>query len=236
MATFEDTYDVQVIHAWGMTELSPVGTVSILKGEQLSWPKEAQRAVLSKQGRSVFGIDMKIVDADGVELPWDGKTSGDLLVRGPWVISSYLNAEQESPLVTDAAGQSWFPTGDVATIDAQGFMNITDRSKDVIKSGGEWIGSIDLENIAMAHPAVAMAACIAARHLKWDERPLLIVTLKPNATVSREEPLAFYDGKIAKWWTPDDVVFVDNIPLGATGKMLKHQLRDRYQDHLLTKG
>ena len=236
MATFEDTYDVQVIHAWGMTELSPVGTVSILKGEQLSWPKEAQRAVLSKQGRSVFGIDMKIVDADGVELPWDGKTSGDLLVRGPWVISSYLNAEQESPLVTDAAGQSWFPTGDVATIDAQGFMNITDRSKDVIKSGGEWIGSIDLENIAMAHPAVAMAACIAARHLKWDERPLLIVTLKPNATVSREELLAFYDGKIAKWWTPDDVVFVDNIPLGATGKMLKHQLRDRYQDHLLTKG
>ena len=236
MTTFEDTYDVQVIHAWGMTELSPVGTVSILKGEQLSWSKEAKRAVLSKQGRSVFGIDMKIVDANGTELPWDGKTSGDLLVRGPWVISSYLNAEQESPLVTDAAGQSWFPTGDVATIDAQGFMNITDRSKDVIKSGGEWIGSIDLENIAMAHPAVAMAACIAARHLKWDERPLLIVTLKPNATVSREELLAFYDGKIAKWWTPDDVVFVDNIPLGATGKMLKHQLRDRYQDHLLTKG
>ena len=236
MTTFEDTYDVQVIHAWGMTELSPVGTVSILKGEQLSWSKEAKRAVLSKQGRSVFGIDMKIVDANGTELPWDGKTSGDLLVRGPWVISSYLNAEQESPLVTDAAGQRWFPTGDVATIDAQGFMNITDRSKDVIKSGGEWIGSIDLENIAMAHPAVAMAACIAARHLKWDERPLLIVTLKPNATVSREELLAFYDGKIAKWWTPDDVVFVDNIPLGATGKMLKHQLRDRYQDHLLTKG
>ncbi len=236
MVTFEETYDVQVIHAWGMTELSPVGTFSVLKGTQLTWSKDAQRAALSKQGRSLFGIDMKIVDANGTELPWDGKTPGDLLVRGPWVISSYLNTDRENPLVLDAAGQSWFPTGDVATIDAQGFMNITDRSKDVIKSGGEWIGSIDLENIAMAHPAVAMAACIAARHLKWDERPLLIVTLKPNATVSREELLAFYDGKIAKWWTPDDVVFVDSIPLGATGKMLKHQLRDRYQDHLLMKG
>ncbi len=235
MDTFQDEYGVQVIHAWGMTELSPVGTVSVLKGEQLKWPKDAQRAVQSKQGRSLFGIDMKIVDIRGNELPWDGKTSGDLLVRGSWVVSTYLNAEQESPLVQDVSGRDWFPTGDVATIDAQGFMKITDRSKDVIKSGGEWIGSIDLENIAMAHPDVALAACIAARHLKWDERPLLIVMRKPNATLNREALLAFYEGKIAKWWTPDDVVFVDTIPLGATGKVLKHQLRHQYQDHLLTK-
>ncbi len=234
MDTFQDEYGVQVIHAWGMTELSPVGTVSVLKGEQLKWPKDAQRAVQSKQGRSLFGIDMKIVDIKGNELPWDGTTSGDLLVRGSWVVSTYLNTEQESPLVQDASGRDWFPTGDVATIDAQGFMNITDRSKDVIKSGGEWIGSIDLENIAMAHPDVALAACIAARHLKWDERPLLIVMRKPNATLNREALLAFYEGKIAKWWTPDDVVFVDTIPLGATGKVLKHQLRHQYQDHLLT--
>ena len=236
MQTFEDQYGVQVIHAWGMTELSPMGTVGILKGEQLAWPKEQRRAVQSKQGRSPFGIDMKIISANGEELPWDGKTSGELLVRGSWVVSSYFNTAGDSPLVADAHGDGWFPTGDVATIDAEGFMNITDRSKDVIKSGGEWIGSIDLENIAMAHPAVVMAACIAARHPKWDERPLLIVVKKPGAELTLDELLAFYDGKIAKWWTPDDVVFVDSIPLGATGKMLKHQLRDRFQDHLVNKG
>jgi fatty-acyl-CoA synthase len=236
MQTFEDQYGVQVIHAWGMTELSPMGTIGILKGEQLAWPKAQRRAVQSKQGRSPFGIDMKIISANGEELPWDGKTSGDLLVRGSWVVSSYFNTAGDSPLVADAHGDGWFPTGDVATIDAEGFMNITDRSKDVIKSGGEWIGSIDLENIAMAHPAVVMAACIAARHPKWDERPLMIVVKKPGAELTLDELLAFYDGKIAKWWTPDDVVFVDSIPLGATGKMLKHQLRDRFQDHLVNKG
>ncbi|WP_027476615.1 3-(methylthio)propionyl-CoA ligase [Curvibacter gracilis] len=230
MEMFEDTYGVQVIHAWGMTELSPIGTVGVLKAEQLAWPKEQRRAALAKQGRSPFGIDMKIIDAQGDELPWDGKSAGDLLVRGAWVVERYFGLDA-SPLEN-----SWFPTGDVATIDAQGFMNITDRSKDVIKSGGEWIGSIDLENIAMAHPAVAMAACIAARHPKWDERPLLIVTLKPGAELSREAMLNFFEGRIAKWWTPDDVVFVDAIPLGATGKMLKHQLRDKFQNHLLPQG
>ena len=171
---------------------------------------------------------MKIVDPDGRALPHDGAASGDLLVRGPWVVSRYFREEGPGPLV-----DGWFPTGDVARIDADGFMQITDRSKDVIKSGGEWIGSIDLENIAMAHPAVAMAACIAARHPKWDERPLLIVVRKPGVALSREELLAFYDGKIAKWWTPDDVVFVDSIPLGATGKMLKHKLREEYKDYEL---
>jgi len=232
MNTFEEQYGVQVIHAWGMTELSPVGTVGILKGHQQDLPVEQRRAIQAKQGRGVFGIDMKIVDAHGQELPWDGQASGELLVRGPWVVDQYLKGEA-SPLVQDAAGKGWFPTGDVATIDADGFMNITDRAKDVIKSGGEWIGSIDIENIAMAHPAVAMAACIAAKHPKWDERPLLVVVKKPEAALNKEELLAFFDGKIAKWWTPDDVVFVDAIPLGATGKMLKHKLRDQFQDHLL---
>ena len=185
-------------------------------------------ALQAKQGRVVFGVDMKIVGDDGRELPRDGKASGELLVRGPWIISRYFKGEGGDPLV-----DGWFPTGDVSTIDADGFMQITDRSKDVIKSGGEWIGSIDLENIAMAHPAVAMAACIAARHPKWDERPLLVVVKKSGGQLTREELLRFYDGKIAKWWTPDDVVFVDAIPLGATGKIQKNKLREAYGDRLL---
>ena len=188
-------------------------------------------AVQAKQGRAVYGVDMKIVDDERQELPWDGKASGELLVRGPWIIGSYFKGEGGDPLV-----DGWFPTGDVATIDADGYMQITDRSKDVIKSGGEWIGSIDLENIAMAHPKVAMAACIAAKHPKWDERPLLIVVKKPGAELTRDELLAFFEGRIAKWWTPDDVVFVDAIPLGATGKMLKNRLREQYGDALLKKG
>jgi 3-(methylthio)propionyl---CoA ligase len=176
----------------------------------------------------VYGVDMKIVDADGKELPHDGKAAGELMVRGPWIISSYFKGEGGNPL-----DNGWFPTGDVSTIDADGFMQITDRSKDLIKSGGEWIGSIDLENIAVAHPAVAMAACIAARHPKWDERPLLVVMTKPNTEVTRDEMLKFFDGKIAKWWTPDDVVFVDSIPLGATGKMQKNKLREMFKDYKL---
>ncbi len=233
MATLEDDYGVQVIHVWGMTELSPIGTVGILKGDQDKQPAPRRRAIQSMQGRGVYGIDMKIVAGNGDELPWDGKASGELMVRGPWVVHRYFKDDQ-SPLVA-SAGQGWFPTGDVATIDIEGFMQITDRSKDVIKSGGEWIGSIDLENIAVAHPAVAMAACIAARHSKWDERPLLIVVKKEGAEVTTPELLAFYEGKIAKWWTPDDVVFADAIPLGATGKMQKNRLREQYQDHLLQK-
>jgi fatty-acyl-CoA synthase len=185
-------------------------------------------AVQAKQGRSVYGVDMKIVDADGKELPRDGKAAGELLVRGPWIIANYFKGEGGNPLV-----DGWFPTGDVSTIDADGFMQITDRAKDVIKSGGEWIGSIDLENIAVGHPAVAMAACIAARHPKWDERPLLVVMKKPNAEVTKDEMLKFFEGKIAKWWTPDDVVFVDAIPLGATGKMLKNRLREQFKSHKL---
>jgi fatty-acyl-CoA synthase len=156
-----------------------------------------------------------------------------LLVRGPWIIDGYFKGAGGDPLLRDDEGRGWFPTGDVATIDADGFMQITDRSKDLIKSGGEWIGSIDLENIAIAHPAVAMAACIAAHHPKWDERPLLVVMKKPNAALTRDEMLAFFEGKIAKWWTPDDVVFVDSIPLGATGKMQKMKLREMFKDYRL---
>jgi fatty-acyl-CoA synthase len=230
---FQETYDVAVLHAWGMTELSPIGTVGTMKARHIAMSLEERYAVQSKQGRVVFGVDMKIVGADGMELPWDGATSGDLLVRGHSVVRDYFRSEGDSPLQIDHEGQEWFPTGDVATIDADGFMQITDRSKDVIKSGGEWIGSIDLENIAMAHPSVSQAACIAAKHAKWDERPLLIVVRKRQADLTREELLAFYEGKIAKWWTPDDVVFVDAIPLGATGKVQKNRLRDQFGDHLM---
>jgi fatty-acyl-CoA synthase len=231
--TFNEQYGVTVLHAWGMTEMSPLGTVCTLKNEQLALSLEEQTKVLLKQGRAVYGVDMKIVDGDGKELPWDGKAYGDLLVRGPWIIASYFKGEGGDPLRYDEAGKGWFPTGDVATIDPAGFMQITDRSKDVIKSGGEWISSIDVENIAMAHPAVAMAACVGMKHPKWDERPIIVVMKKPGADISRDELLGFYDGKIAKWQIPDDVVFVDAIPLGATGKMQKMTLRQQLKDYVL---
>ena len=231
--TFNEQYGVTVLHAWGMTEMSPLGTVCTLKNEQLALSPEEQTKVLLKQGRAVYGVDMKIVDEDGKELPWDGKAYGDLLVRGPWIIASYFKGEGGDPLRYDEAGKGWFPTGDVATIDSAGFMQITDRSKDVIKSGGEWISSIDVENIAMAHPAVAMAACVGMKHPKWDERPIIVVMKKPGTEITREELLSFYDGKIAKWQVPDDVVFVDAIPLGATGKMQKMTLRQQLKDYVL---
>jgi fatty-acyl-CoA synthase len=225
---FRDDYGVDVLHAWGMTELSPLGTVCTLKNKHLSLPAEAQMKLRMKQGRCIYGIDMKIVDDSGHTLPHDGKSAGDLLVKGPWVIASYFKQEGESPLV-----DGWFPTGDVATIDPDGFMQITDRSKDVIKSGGEWISSIDIENIAMAHPSVAMAACIGMRHPKWDERPIVCVVKKPNAVLTRDELIQFYAGKTAKWQIPDDVVFVEAIPLGATGKMLKTRLREMLANYVL---
>jgi fatty-acyl-CoA synthase len=170
---------------------------------------------------------MKIVGPDGRDLPWDGVAFGDLHVRGPWVISRYF-ARDDSPLV-----DGWFPTGDVATIDPDGFLHITDRSKDVIKSGGEWISSIDLENIAVAHPAVAEAACIACPHPKWTERPLLVVVRRDGAELTRDALLAFYEGKVAKWWIPDDVVFVGELPHTATGKLQKLRLREMFKDHVL---
>jgi acyl-CoA synthetase (AMP-forming)/AMP-acid ligase II len=229
--SFYVDYGVVVLHGWGMTEMSPLGTVCNLKLKHLELPVEDQLAVMAKQGRALFGVEMKIVDPAGHELPWDGQSTGDLLVKGPWILSSYFKGDQElaaSPLV-----DGWFPTGDVAAIDPDGFLQITDRSKDVIKSGGEWISSIDIENIAMSHPAVAMAACIAVPHPKWDERPLLVVVKKPGAEITREALLGHFEGKVAKWQVPDDVVFVDAIPLGATGKMQKNKLRDRFKDHPL---
>ncbi|SDE78531.1 fatty-acyl-CoA synthase [Massilia sp. PDC64] len=228
MDAFRHRYGVEVIHAWGMTEMSPVGTACTLRAHHLDLPEDARQAVLSTQGHPIFGIDLKIVDDDGDELPWDGKARGDLLVRGPWVAHGYFRGEGG-----DVLRDGWFPTGDVATMTPDGYMRITDRSKDVIKSGGEWIGSIDLENIAMAHPAVQQAACIGVHHPKWDERPLLVVQKKPGADVSKEDLLRFYDGKIAKWWTPDDVVFVAALPIGATGKLLKNKLREEFAHYVL---
>ena len=233
ITAFREEYGVEVLHAWGMTEMSPLGTLCTLKNKHLTMPEAEQMKIRLKQGRAIYGMDMKIVDAAGAEQPWDGKTYGDLLVRGPWILGEYFKGEGGNPLRPDAQGQGWFPTGDVATIDADGYMQITDRSKDVIKSGGEWISSIDVENIAVAHPAVAMAACVGMKHPKWDERPVVVVVKKPGAEVSKEDLLKFYEGKTAKWQIPDDVIFVDAIPLGATGKMLKTRLRETLKDYKL---
>ena len=230
MKSFQD-YGVEVIHAWGMTELSPIGTVARLKSSDLSKSKEEQEKILQKQGRVVFGVDMKIVDGNSEQLPHNGIASGNLYVKGPWVIQKYFKSEDS------ALDDGWFPTGDVANIDEDGQMQITDRSKDVIKSGGEWISSIDIENIVAGHPSVAMASCIAVAHPKWDERPLLVIEKLQNIQVSDAELkvdiLKSLEGKIAKWWMPDDVVFVDKIPLTATGKMQKLKLRELFKDYKL---
>jgi 3-(methylthio)propionyl---CoA ligase len=226
--TFQEDFGVKVLHAWGMTEMSPLGTVATFKAKHVDADKEAKYAVQSKQGRVIFGVDMKIVDADGKTLPNDGKAFGDLLVKGPWTTHSYFKGEGGDPLQ-----DGWFPTGDVATIDPDGYMQITDRSKDVIKSGGEWISSIDLENIAVAHPDIVEAAVIGVRHPKWDERPIVVAIKKPGTSVTREDLLKFYEGKTAKWSMPDDVVFVDQLPHTATGKLSKLTLRGSMKDYKL---
>ena len=225
---FQDVYDVQVCHAWGMTEMSPLGTLGSLKPEYDALSGEARLDAQMKQGHAPFGVDMKITDDSNRELPRDGKTFGRLKVRGPSVARAYF---KEGPTVLDEDG--FFDTGDVATLDRYGYMQITDRSKDVIKSGGEWISSIDLENLAVGHPKVAEAAVIGVRHPKWDERPLLVVVLKKGQSATKEELLGFMDGKIAKWWMPDDVAFVDEIPHTATGKILKTALREKFKNHVL---
>ncbi len=226
---FEKNYGVEVMHAWGMTEMSPLGTLGSLKAGMERLDDEGRMRIKLKQGRPPFGVEMKITDDEGRELPRDGVAFGHLKVRGPAVARAYFKGEGGE--ILDADG--WFDTGDVSTIDPLGFMQITDRAKDVIKSGGEWISSIDLENAAVGHPDVAEAAVIGVAHPKWDERPLLIVVRKEGRSVDRDELLAFLADKVAKWWLPDDVVFVDAIPHTATGKIQKLALREQFKDHEL---
>jgi fatty-acyl-CoA synthase len=229
--TFAERYGVALIHGWGMTEMSPVGSLSIPNPRQIAEDREAEYARRARQGTPLYGIEFKIVTPDGRQLPEDGIASGELLVRGPWVIGAYYQDEAASRAALDSEG--WFRTGDVATIDAEGCMQIVDRSKDVIKSGGEWISSIDLENAAMDHPDVAEAAVIGLPHPKWDERPFLVIVAKPGRELALDAVIGFLEGKVAKWQLPDDVVFVSEMPHGATGKVLKTQLREMFKDHRL---
>ena len=217
---FRDRHQCDVLHAWGMTEISPLGTGCTLKFKHLGLDAETIEAVRLKQGRVPFGVDLKIVDDDGVELAWDGVRYGHLLVRGLWVLQRYFRADQDA---VDADG--WFATGDVATIDADGYLRITDRSKDVIKSGGEWISSIEIENLAMAHPQVREAACVGWPHPKWDERPVLVVVPRAGE-LDRAALLAYIGERVAKWWIPDDVIVLDELPHTATGKVQKTRLRE----------
>ncbi|NDP39630.1 MAG: long-chain-fatty-acid--CoA ligase [Rhodoferax sp.] len=222
IAKFVDDYGVEVRHGWGMTETTAATTMSCLTPRDLELSPEQQHATIARQGKSVFGAELKIVDEAGVTLPRDGVSQGELMVRGQWIVTGYYKGER-SPLV-----DGWFPTGDIATIDAHGVMQIRDRAKDVIKTGGEWISSIDLESAAMGHPAVAMAAVIGVKHPKWDERPLLFIVRKPGQTVEREDILAFLTERVAKWWVPDEVIFVESLPVGGTGKVQKGDLRKQY--------
>lgn len=212
---------------WGMTELSPCGTTSTPKFKHRGADEQTLRNLHTKQGRPIFGVQIRIVDDEGKALPHDGVAFGNLQVKGPWVLGQYFRRDQDDSHTPDG----WFNTGDVVTIDPDGYMKITDRTKDVIKSGGEWISSIELENILVGHPAVAEAAAIGVFHPKWDERPLMVVVLKPGCSASRDELIAFYEGKIAKWWTPDDVAFVDELPHTATGKLQKMKLREMFKDY-----
>ncbi|MGO9461341.1 MAG: 3-(methylthio)propionyl-CoA ligase [Rhodomicrobium sp.] len=224
---FQEKHGVFVIHAWGMTETSPLGTVNSMTAHMAGLPLEERYKIQAKQGRPMFGIELKIIGPDGKDLPRDGKAFGRLLVRGPWVACGYYKHEDRSAWV-----DGWFDTGDVATIDATGTLNIVDRSKDVIKSGGEWISSVEIENIGAGHPAVAECAVIGVPHPKWDERPVLLAVKKEGHEVTKAELLAFLEGKVAKWWLPDDVVFVQALPHTATGKLLKRQLRDEFANVL----
>ena len=221
---FQEKHDAFVIHAWGMTELSPMGTLNSMNTYMAGLSQEERYKLQTKQGRPIYGIEIRIVDDAGQELPHDGKAFGRLQVRGPWVASSYYKHDDQSDWQ-----DGWFDTGDVATLDAQGYMNIVDRAKDVIKSGGEWISSIDVENIAIGHDAVAECAVVGVPHPKWDERPLLLVVLNPGASLTKEAMLEYLADKIVKWWMPDEVLFVEELPHTPTGKLLKRQLRDQYQ-------
>jgi len=224
---FEGNYGVEVNHAWGMTEMSPLGTMCVPKPATSELSEDALIKQKLKQGRAPYLVEMKIVDDDGDEIPRDGETFGHLLVRGPSIAASYFKNEGGEILNEDG----WLSTGDVATIDIAGYMQITDRSKDVIKSGGEWISSIEIENVAVGHPDVAEAAVIGIAHPKWDERPLLVIRPRDSAEPSKEDILSFLGGKIAKWWVPDAVAFVDEIPHTPTGKIQKRTLREQFEDY-----
>lgn len=227
--TFEQKYGVEVRHAWGMTEMNPLGSMATPKAGADELPYEQQLDFKSKQGRGMFGVRFKITDDDGNHLEWNGSASGHLMVKGPWVVDRYYRDEGGDILDEDG----YFDTGDIANIDEEGFIQLTDRAKDVIKSGGEWISSIDLENAAVGHPDIAEAAVIGVYHPKWDERPLLIVVRREGADLNPEDVLEFLRDKVAKWWLPDDVVFVDELPHTATGKLLKTELREQFKDHRL---
>ena len=226
--TFQNRYGATVVHAWGMTETSPLGTVGTLKRSHDALSEDEKITQQLKQGRGVFGVDLRIVDSEGQELPRDGVAFGELQARGPWVVKSYYRHDEE---ILDAEG--WFPTGDVATLAPDGFMQITDRSKDVIKSGGEWISSIDLENEVSSHPGIMEAAVIGVAHPRWDERPIVVAVPATDPPPSREEVLGHLEGRIAKWWMPDDVVFVTELPHTATGKISKMTLREQFQEYRL---
>ncbi|MGC1386949.1 MAG: long-chain-fatty-acid--CoA ligase [Steroidobacteraceae bacterium] len=222
IAKFADGYGVEVRHGWGMTETVAVATMGCLSARQMNLPAGARHAISAKHGKSVFGVEIKVVDEDGATLPRDGISQGELMVRGQWVIERYYKCDATA--LTDG----WFPTGDIATIDAHGTVQIRDRAKDLIKTGGEWISSIDVENAAIGHPAVAMAAVIGVRHPRWEERPLLLIVRKPEHNLEREEILAFLSQQIVKWWVPDEVIFLESLPVGGTGKVQKAALRERY--------
>ena len=228
---FENQYDVEVRHGWGMTEMSPVGAVCYPTPAMAAWPSEQRHRLKQKQGQAIWGVEFKIVDDAGRRLPHDGKAAGMLYVRGPWIASGYFRDAAATEEAFDAEG--WFATGDVVTIDPQGYMHITDRSKDLIRSGGEWISSIDLENAAVGHPDLSEAAVIAVPHPKWGERPLLIAVCRPGAAVDKAAILEYLAGKVAKWWLPDDVVFVEELPHTATGKLKKTALRERFKNYVL---
>ena len=220
-----DHLGIEVRQAWGMTETVAIATMSCLDTHQAAGPAATRHAIMAKQGKSVFGVEIRVIDEDGRTLPRDGQSQGQLMVRGQWTVSGYHKAE--AAILIDG----WLPTGDIATIDSSGTMQIRDRAKDLIKTGGEWISSIDLENAAMAHPAVAMAAVIGIKHPRWEERPLLFIVRKPDHSLEGDEVLAFLAERVAKWWIPDAVIFLESLPVGGTGKVQKAILRDQYAGH-----
>jgi len=227
---FDEVHDVNVIHAWGMTEMSPLGTINIPTPEMENMGKEEKYAIQLKQGKPIYGVELKVVDDAGIELPKDGESQGHLLVRGAWILQKYFKAENDA---VDKDG--WFDTGDISVLDQDGYMIIKDRAKDVIKSGGEWISSIDLENAAFGHPDIAEACVVGIPHPKWDERPMLFVVTNDGEPIEKESILEFLASKVAKWWLPDEIIFLKELPHGATGKLQKFELRDEYNNYYMEK-